>query len=268
MAAKRWAVRSADVLVSVSRFSQEQAHKNGIVARRHTVIGNGADSGRFTVWSEERVLQARRELGLPDGRLLLTVGNVKHRKGQDTVIRALPRVLSSFPDVHYLLAGLPTCRQEFESLAQRLGVGRNVHFLSRVAPEQTVALMNCCDLFLMTSRRVTSDFEGFGIAAIEAALCGKPSIVSDNCGLVEAVLDGVTGVVVAESDPDDTASAIASLLADPDRRKVLGENARRRAVECQTWESVSTAYHDLLTGLLSGKIARDAVWCGQSATVR
>jgi phosphatidylinositol alpha-1,6-mannosyltransferase len=120
----------------------------------------------------------------------------------------------------------------------------------------------------MTSRRVTSDFEGFGIAAIEAALCGKPSIVSDNCGLVEAVLDGVTGVVVAESDPDDTASAIASLLADPDRRKVLGENARRRAVECQTWESVSTAYHDLLTGLLSGKIARDAVWCGQSATVR
>jgi phosphatidyl-myo-inositol dimannoside synthase len=268
MAAKKWAVRRASALISVSRYTRDEVRKNGIRARCYEVIENGADATRFSVWNPARIAHARRELRLPSGHLLLTVGNVTPRKGQDTVIRSLPLVLRRFPDAHYLIAGLPSCRQEFESLAQRLGVGDHVHFLGRVEAEQTVGLMNCCDLFLMTSRRVSSDFEGYGIAAVEAALCGKPSIVSNNCGLVEAVLHQVTGLTVAESDEVDTAKAITSLLGDAERRLALGQAARCRAAKHQTWESVAAAYHQLLTGMISAGEDRPTTLSGQSVAVR
>ena len=64
----------------------------------------------------------RKKIGLPGAQLLLTVGNVTERKGQQVVIRALPHVLKAQPNTHYLMAGLPTRREDFLKLARGLGV--------------------------------------------------------------------------------------------------------------------------------------------------
>src|SRR5262249_5202438 len=153
---------------------------------------NGADPVRFRILAEPAIRQARRELGVPPGPLLVTVGHVTKRKGQDVVVRALSRIVEAVPDVHYLVAGLPTLGPELLRLAAELGVAERVHLLGRVDETRLPAVLNAADLFVLTSRRTESgDVEGFGIAVVEAALCGKPAVVSADSGLAEAVRDGV-----------------------------------------------------------------------------
>ena len=80
--------------------------------------------------------------------------------------------------------------------------------MGRVEEGDMVNWLNRCDLFVMTSRTLPDgDCEGFGIAVVEAALCGKPAVVSSQCGLIEAIEDGVTGIGVPEGDVVATANA-------------------------------------------------------------
>ncbi len=94
------------------------------------------------------------------------------------------------------------------------------------------------------------DVEGYGIATVEAALCGKPSVVSDGSGLTEAVVDGVTGLVVPQRNPEATAHAIVQLLRDKSHREKMGESALRRAKREQTWASRGREYDCLFRQLL------------------
>jgi phosphatidylinositol alpha-1,6-mannosyltransferase len=184
---------------------------------------------------------------------LLTVGHVTERKAQDVVIRALPDVLRHFPDTHYLVAGLPTRRAEFAQLANELGVSRHVHFLGVVSDELLPRLYNLADLFVLVSRQAADgDVEGFGIVVQEAALSGRPSVVSRECGLEEAIQEGITGLAVPPDDPHATAEAIIALLRDDHRRRVMGEQAQQTAQQA-TWSQRIAAYDRVLRDLLSSR---------------
>lgn len=243
----KWAFQRMEHVVCVSNYTKEYMLNKSIQPKAVSVIHNGADETAFGVLPESIGADFRKELRFsPDDRLLLTVGNVTARKGQDIVIRALPKILSVYPNVHYLIAGMPTEGERFSALADDLGVARNVHFLGRVPQDDLVKLYNVCDLFVMTSRETkTGDFEGYGIAVIEAALCGKPSVVTGGSGLAEAVADNETGLVVKPEDSNDTAQAILRLLQDDALRARLGAQAKQRALETQTWRKRILEY-DLL----------------------
>jgi phosphatidylinositol alpha-1,6-mannosyltransferase len=187
----------------------------------------------------------------PDGRLLITVGNVTPRKAQDVVVRALPRVLARIPDARYLLAGLPTDGERIRTIARECGVADRVHLLGRLDSARLTAALNAADVFVLTSRRTAAgDVEGYGIAAVEAALCGKPAIVSRGSGLEEAIVEGETGLAVPPDDPDAAADAAVALLSDPARRRAMGERARARALAEQTWERRIERYDAVLQRLL------------------
>ena len=86
------------------------------------------------------------------------------------------------------------------------------------------------------SRRTEGgEVEGFGIAVVEAALCGKPAIVSNESGLVEAVVPGMTALVVDPEHPEMTAAAIKQLLIDDQLRQEMSVAARQHALEAATW---------------------------------
>jgi phosphatidylinositol alpha-1,6-mannosyltransferase len=256
---ERWLTRRsferATAVVCVSEYTRQRMDAMGIRPRRTVVIPNGADATQFRVLPWSDVDRFRAEIGLNGARVLLTVGNVTERKGQDVVIRALPEILRRVPDTIYLIAGLPTRQAAFARLAADLGVVDHVRFLGRVAPADLVRYLNCCDVFVMTSRHTDDgDFEGYGIAVVEAAVCGKPAVVSANCGLHEAIVDGQTGLAVPEDDPARTARAILALLEDDERRRTMGEAARRRAVQEQTWVHRAAAYDALLSDLVDRKV--------------
>jgi phosphatidylinositol alpha-1,6-mannosyltransferase len=247
----RWAIQRASSVVCVSQFTWDLMIEAGIRPRGGRVIPNGADSASFRTLPAHEIARFRAGLGFNGAKLLLTVGNVTERKGQRITIEALPQVLQQCPDVHYLVAGLPSKRDEYQALAKSLGVAERVHFLGRLNPEDLVRYLNACDLFVMTSvRTAEGDCEGFGIAVVEAALCGKPAVVSANCGLAEAVADGLTGLCVPERNPQATAQAIVSLLRDDARRVALARNAALRAQQEQTWVHRAAEYDVLLKDLV------------------
>jgi phosphatidylinositol alpha-1,6-mannosyltransferase len=154
------------------------------------------------------------------------------------------------PDVHYLLAGLPTRQPELSQLATELGVSEYVHFLGRVDNQTLVEAYNACNVYIMTSRYTRDgDFEGYGIAVIEAALCGKPAVVSCASGLEEAVVAEQTGLLVPPDDPHLTAQALIRLLQDDPLRSKLGLQARQHALQSQTWTGRVAEYADLLRNI-------------------
>ena len=253
---KRWAFHRADAVISVSNYSSGKLREMGINPHHAVTIWNGADPTRFRVLPAAERGRARARLGIGDSKLLVTVGTVSRRKGQDVVIAAMPKILASHPDAHYVMAGCPDLAGEFGALAERLGVADHVHFLGAVDNEMVVDLLNDADVALLTSRHVPEGFEGFGIAVIEAALCETTSIVTANSGLVEAVVDGETGLVVPPEQPDELAAAVDRVLRDHALRTRLERSARERALRELTWEQVAVKYAEVLDSVVEKRAAR------------
>jgi phosphatidylinositol alpha-1,6-mannosyltransferase len=241
----RWAFGRADGVVVVSNYTLSKMQELGVKSQSERVINNGADEGAFAPGNDGEDFRHRHSLGTAP--LLLSVGHVTERKGHDVVIRALPEILGVVPDVHFVVIGLPTLRAKMEELAAQLGVADRVHFLGRADQSTLLSAYCACDIFLMPSRNTPDgDFEGYGIAAVEAALCGKPSIVSAGSGLAEAVQDGATGICVPEDDAAAIAAAVIRLLSTPELRIRMGEAARQRALSEQTWRVRAREYDEFL----------------------
>jgi len=217
------------------------------------LVGNGADPARFRCLEESAIDELRQRLGLVGARTILTVGNLTERKGQEVVIRALPEVLRKVPEAKYLMVGLPTEEPRLRTLSESLGVSDAVRFVGYLKHQELVAAYNCCDVFAMTSQHTArGDFEGYGIAVVEAALCAKPAVVSEGSGLEEAVVAGETALVVPQSDVPATAEALGALLENESMRTRLGQAAQKRALAVQTWEARAADYDRLLESLTGG----------------
>ena len=248
----RLAYERMTAMVAVSQFTRRVMERAGLRSRRLEVIPNGADHQRFRVLPKSDRRAFRQAAGFTSASLLLTVGQVSERKGQEVVIRAMPEVLGQVPDAHYLMIGLPTLQAPLTRLARQLSVQNHVHFLGVVDDTDLVRWLNCADVFVMASRTTaTGDCEGFGIAVVEAALCGKPSVVSAESGLVEAIAEKLTGLAVPENDERATAAAVVSLLSNTLLRTEMGNAAQIRARRSQTWETCGTQYDALLRSLIA-----------------
>jgi phosphatidyl-myo-inositol dimannoside synthase len=243
----RMASNRACGVIGVSAYTLNLMRKLGVVKPPDFMIHNGADQHAFYPLPDVEVARFRQEASVTGKFVLLTVGNVSERKGQEVVIRALPQVLQSRADVVYWMAGLPQEQTALQKLAAELDVVQAIRFWGRVEIDQLHRLYNACDLFVMTSRQLADgDFEGYGIAVLEAALCGKPALVSDNSGLAEAVQNGITGLIVPQNDPAATAEAILNLAGSPRLLSTLGKHARQNVLNHQTWEQVVARYQVVL----------------------
>jgi phosphatidylinositol alpha-1,6-mannosyltransferase len=246
----RFAFSRANHVICVSQHTRGVMLRAGIRPRAGSVIHNGADDTRFAPAPAEICAGLRAGLGIGDAPLIVTVGHVSPRKGQDIVVRALPHILQHHPNTHYVAVGLPTQAEAYMQIAHDLGVADHVHFVGRQPIEKVIGWMSAADVFAVTSRTTQDgDFEGYGIVVIEAAMCGVPSVVADNSGLVEAIEDGVTGIAVRHDDPHDTARGILTLLDDAALRRAMGERARARALSAGTWRHAAASYDTLLRSL-------------------
>jgi phosphatidylinositol alpha-1,6-mannosyltransferase len=231
----KWAYRKARRIVFISLFTQTLAKNRGYSIKNSVVIPLGADEHLYR--PNLPVDDLRNKLNLQGKQIILTVGNISERKAQDIVIRSLPEVVTEIPQVVYLIAGLPTLQTYMETLANELGVVNHVKFLGKIPQAELPYLYNLADVFILVSRQsIQGEVEGFGIVVMEASLCGVPSIVAENTGLVEAILPGQTGLVVPQESPSETAKALVHLLSNDNLRQIMGENARNWALQNSTWE--------------------------------
>jgi phosphatidylinositol alpha-1,6-mannosyltransferase len=180
----------------------------------------------------ERALTEKAEKPVDNScRILLTVGRLVERKGQDMVIRALPKIISHIPNLKYRIVGEGPYRTRLEQLAKELGVDTYVEFIGAVEDTELIREYKSCDLFIMPSRESPNDAEGFGIVYLEANACGKPVIGGRSGGVPEAVLDNQTGLLTNPTDVEEIANSVVRLLNDPLLAKRLGEQGKERVLK-------------------------------------
>lgn len=225
-----------------SRFTAELFAKAGVPREQIGVIYGGVRPEQYEI-AHERVTELRDEMGLGDAPVLLTASRLVERKGHDTVNRALTHVLQRFPDLVWLVAGEGPTADALAEHAQRLAVSDSVRFLGRVDHDRLAILYAAADLHVMPSRPVRGELpEGLGLAYLEAAAAGTPSVATNFGGIPDAVVDGETGLLVEPDDPVALAGAITALLADDKRRAAMGEAARERVRSEFTWTRVAERF--------------------------
>jgi phosphatidyl-myo-inositol dimannoside synthase len=192
-------------------------------------------------------LAIRERLGLTRRPIILCVARLVARKGQDTLIRALPEV-RTYHDAALLFVGHGGYAGKLRNMAQKLGVAANVVFAGEVSAADLPAYYDAADVFAMPCRTRLGglDVEGLGISALEAAATGLPVIVGDSGGAPDAVIDGETGFVVPGRDPKAVARRLKQLLADPASARAMGQRGRAWMEQAWRWNSTGHHLNDLI----------------------
>ena len=224
---RRHFLAHAHGVIAVSSFTRDaMVRLMGTDPARITLISNGVDLERFQPRPPDPAIAAR--LGVSDRRVILSVGRLVPRKGADHLVAAMPAILAVNPDAHLLIAGEGVLRPTLEALVQEQRLQSHVTLLGEVTNEELTQLYALANLFALPNRTMPDgDTEGFGLVFLEANACGKPVISGRDGGVVDAVIDGVNGLMVDGNDISAIASAISRLLQD----RALHERLARGGLE-------------------------------------
>lgn len=181
----------------------------------------------------QRVAELKKKYGLAEKTVMLSLGRLVLRKGIDKVIEAMAVVNKQAPQIIYFIAGTGPEKDNLKNLAESQpdDLKNKIIFLGQISDTDRWAWLELCDIFIMTSRNVAGDFEGFGTVYLEANLAGIPVIAGDSGGVRDAVINNINGLMVNPEKPEEIAAAIIKLSTDAKLRQELGEQGKRRAVE-------------------------------------
>ena len=200
------------------------------------VMHPGVDANWFV--PVPRDLESRRKLGWNERPVVLTVGRLQKRKGQDQLIRALLKIRESVPHVLYCVIGDGEERASLEKLVTELDLHQHVQFMNGASDEQMRTCYQQCDLFVLPNRTIGSDFEGFGIVLLEAQSCGKPVVAGTSGGTYETMQSPSTGRLVDCDDVAALGDLVSELLLDEQLRDPMAKNARSWIVNNFDWPAL------------------------------
>ncbi|MDX3523558.1 glycosyltransferase family 4 protein [Streptomyces scabiei] len=215
-------------------------------AGRMVQLPPGVDEKTFHPGSGGAEVRAR--LGLTDRPVVVCVSRLVPRKGQDTLIRAMPGILAKEPETVLLIVGGGPYEKELRRLADETGVGGAVRFTGAVPWAELPAHYGAGDVFAMPcrTRRGGLDVEGLGIVYLEASATGLPVVAGDSGGAPDAVLDGETGWVVRGGSPEEAADRVITLLGDRELRERMGQRGREWVEEKWRWDLLAETLTSLL----------------------
>jgi phosphatidylinositol alpha-1,6-mannosyltransferase len=210
-------------------------------------LAPGIDTSHFSPQGDLSAL--RKKLELEGKRIIVSVGRLVHRKGQDTLVEALPLIVKEFPDVHLLFVGVGPHLEYIHKRAIQLGVLAHISFVGRVPYEEIPQFIGLGEIFAMPSRSRLAglEVEGLGIVYLEASACGLPVVGGKSGGAPDALLEGQTGFAVDGRNPGDVADAILRLLHDPEMGKEMGARGRQWIIENWEWKRWSREFNTLFT---------------------
>lgn len=230
-------------IISISAFTAREMQRwNRIPQDRFVLLPCTLDP----VYASEPVSGSRRDLGLREGKMILTVSRLDARdgfKGVDTMIHAMPRVLSQIPNAFYVVVGDGTDRMRLHSLAEALGVADHVLFAGYVPSQLLPSYYQQCDVFVLVSTG-----EGFGIVFLEAMRFGKPCVGARAGAIPEVVEEGLTGFLVEPGDTRGLADAMVSLLQDNVLHAKMGLAGRERLEQEFSFDSFRARLETVLCG--------------------
>jgi phosphatidyl-myo-inositol dimannoside synthase len=218
---RSWGTEHIDLVIAISRFTREQLMRwSGIEPHRIKIVPNAVHLSSYIPSEKPEYLVER--YGVQDKLVLLTVGRLpghERYKGQDRIIALMPKLLTEFPNLIYIIVGDGTDRRRLEHVVETLDLKQHVLFAGRIPEAEKVDHYNLADAFAMPS---TS--EGFGFVFLEAAACGVPVLGGGTDGSRDALVDGRLGVVV---DPESQAELLEGLSEIMRRERRVPELLQR-----------------------------------------
>lgn len=234
--------QNARCVICVSDFTRTALLRRFPASRDPAVIPPGTHPEIFKPATDRESRLARH--GLQGRKVILTASRLVRRKGHAQVIRALPSILERVPDVLYLIVGSGPAEPELRALTHEMGLSEQVRFLGYIADETLPEVYLLCDVFVLPSKETTQTesgslgIEGFPAVYLEASACSRPIVAGKSGGSDEAVLDGVTGILVEGESVEQIADAVLKLLLDEDLANRLGRNGRERVEREFSWDAI------------------------------
>ncbi len=247
--------KRASGVVAVSDYTKSELERLFPRAAPARVVHFGIDVERFRPAPDRETLKARHDC--VGRRVLLSVSRLVRHKGHMQVLDAMPEIVRRFPDVLYVIAGGGPEETAIRESTARLGLGDHVRLLGRVPDEELPEWYALSDVFVLPTRDTHETesgeraVEGFCIVLVEANAAGRPVVAGRSGGTVEAVQDGVTGLLVDGSRVDEVRDAVIRLLADPALADRLGRQGRERVERELSGHTTAERFDAALAALIS-----------------
>ncbi|MFA5033621.1 MAG: glycosyltransferase family 4 protein [bacterium] len=238
----RWLMMKAYRVITISEFTKKYLLKLGIPLSKIVKIYPVVDMRVFNLGVDETPVVKKYNLynksqggGMSNKSIMLTVGRMSKEeryKGHDVMIKILPEIIKKIPDVVWVVVGTGDDYDRFREDINNLKLSEYVVFTGKVSQEELAGLYKAANVFVMPSieKSVSEGVkgEGFGIVYIEANACGTPVVAYKTGGVSEAIIDGVTGILVEQGDSKKLAESIIKLLLDKKLSEKLGLQGNQR----------------------------------------
>ncbi len=204
------------------------------------VVDNGFDAGSFV--PRPRNIEVASRWGLTDSKVIGYVGTFQPYEGLETLIRAMPRVLTQVANAKLLITGSGSVQADLERVTAQFGLQKRVIFTGRVPHEEVLEIYALADVLVYPRISTRTTRITTPLKPVEAMAMGKPVIVSDLAAMRELVRPGETGLLFRPGDSDDLAETIAGLLGDEARCGRIGRQAREHVLAVRQWDKLVARY--------------------------
>ncbi len=235
--------KMADIIVTVSYAMKDELIQLGFPREKIHVRYNGVDPEKYNPnkYSTDQIKKVREQYGIKDNEFMIFfIGRLVGVKGVDKLIMAMPHILSKIPQAKLVIVGVGDLQEYLMNLTRTMRLDKYVKFNFNFIPEKERILhYAACDVAVFPSH-----YEPFGIVALEAMSMEKPLVVgaSGVSGMREIVIccsEDQCGYHVDPNNPSDIAWGVMSALEDPEKRKWLGKNGRKRVLAEFTWSKIA-----------------------------
>lgn len=223
---------SSEVIVNSNYMKNELQRLFGLPYEKINVVPNGVNLTLFN--GIERDYDFRRRFAMDNEKIILFMGRLVYEKGIQTLISAMPKILSHYNDSKLIIAGKGGMIDELRAQVNYLGLGNKVYFTGYLGSKDVQRMYKCADVAVFPST-----YEPFGIVALEAMLSGTPVVTSDIGGLNEIVEHGVNGMKSYAGNANSLADSILALLFDHNLCENVSKNAIEKVKSQYNWSKIT-----------------------------
>jgi alpha-maltose-1-phosphate synthase len=227
-------IKRAEKITTVANSVADELQVYGLQKKDIEVIGNGVDESLF------HPLQTS-----IDERFILFTGRLDYRKGLFDLIESSKYILREHPNISFLITGKGILIEKLKKRVHDLGFSKNFSFLGFVPKEKLIQLYQQATIYALPSH-----YEGLPTVLLEAMACGCPVVATAVSGNLDVITHGIDGLLVPPKEPEKIAESIMHLLYDEEKRKKMGNNARKTIEKRFTWKKITNSYIEKYESLL------------------
>lgn len=236
---------NADKIICGNTYTKKLCERLLGINKKITVITPGINPDQVEVGTDELEDFISKQ-GLQSKITLISINRLVKRKGFLDVVSCLPEIIRQIPNINYVIIGNGPENESLKMQIKSLNLESIVKVVNDADDHERNLWLNAADIFVMPTRQIAGDFEGFGIVYLEANLAGKPVIACNTGGVADAVKNNVSGLLIEPENREQLISSILKLAADKQLRQRLGARGRERAIEKFTWPMLTNELYKFI----------------------